>query len=46
MLGASFPGKERTAAPDHSPKSEIDAASLAVGARAMTAMAPDSLDQA
>lgn len=35
----------KTAAPNHSPKLEIDEASLAVGARAMTALALDYLGQ-
>ena len=35
----------KTAAPNHSPKFEIDEASLAVGARAMTALALDYLGQ-
>lgn len=45
FLGSSTPGKEKTAAPNHSPKFEIDEASLAVGAKAMTAMALDYLGQ-
>lgn len=45
FLGSSTPGKEKTAAPNHSPKFEIDEASLAVGAKAMTAMALDFLGQ-
>jgi len=45
FLGSSTPGKEKTAAPNHSPKFEIDEASLAVGARAMTALALDYLGQ-
>ncbi len=45
FLGSSTPGKEKTAAPNHSPKFEIDEASLAVGARAMSAMALDFLNQ-
>ena len=45
FLGSSTPGKEKTAAPNHSPNFEIDAASLAVGARAMTALALDFLAQ-
>ena len=46
FLGSSTPGKEKGAAPNHSPKFEIDEASLAVGARAMTALAVDYLAQA
>jgi len=45
FLGSSTPGKEKTAAPNHSPKFEIDEASLAVGARTMTALALDYLGQ-
>ena len=45
FLGSSTPGKEKTAAPNHSPKFEIDEASLAVGARAMTALTLDYLAQ-
>lgn len=45
FLGSSTPGKEKTAAPNHSPKFEVDEASLAVGARAMTALALDYLGQ-
>lgn len=45
FLGSSTPGKEKTAAPNHSPKFDIDEASLAVGARAMTALALDFLNQ-
>lgn len=45
FLGSSTPGKEKTAAPNHSPKFEIDEASLAVGARAMAALALDYLNQ-
>ena len=45
FLGSSTPGKEKTAAPNHSPKFEIDEASLAVGARAMAALAFDYLSQ-
>lgn len=45
FLGSSTPGKEKTAAPNHSPKFEIDEASLAVGARALAALAVDYLDQ-
>jgi amidohydrolase len=45
FLGSSTPGKEKTAAPNHSPKFEIDEASLAVGAKAMTALALDFLNQ-
>jgi amidohydrolase len=45
FLGSSTPGKEKTAAPNHSPSFEIDEASLAVGARAMTALALDFLAQ-
>ena len=44
-LGSSTPGKEKTAAPNHSPKFEIDEASLAVGTRAMAALALDYLNQ-
>lgn len=45
FLGSSTPGSEKTAAPNHSPKFFVDEASLAVGARAMTAMALDYLNQ-
>lgn len=45
FLGSSTPGKEKMAAPNHSPKFEIDEASLAVGARSMAALAMDFLDQ-
>lgn len=45
FLGSSTPGKEKTAAPNHSPKFEIDESSLAVGARAMTALTLDYLAQ-
>ena len=45
FLGSSTPGKEKTAAPNHSPKFEIDEASLPVGAKALTAIALDYLNQ-
>ena len=45
FLGSSTPGKEKTAAPNHSPKFELDEASLAVGARAMVALTFDYLAQ-
>jgi amidohydrolase len=45
FLGSTGPDKDAaTAAPNHSPKFDIDEAALAVGARAMTAMALDFLD--
>jgi amidohydrolase len=45
FLGSTDPKKDpATAPPNHSPKFEIDEASLAVGTRAMTAMALDFLD--
>ncbi|MGK5079584.1 amidohydrolase [Janthinobacterium sp. HLX7-2] len=44
FLGATDPKKDAaTAAPNHSPKFEIDEASLAIGTRAMTALALDFL---
>lgn len=44
FLGATGPGRNpATAAPNHSPKFEIDEAALAVGARTMTALALDYL---
>jgi amidohydrolase len=46
FLGATAPGKDPSAAaPNHSPKFEIDEAALAVGARTMTALALDYLGQ-
>ena len=46
FLGSTNPAKDpKTAAPNHSPKFEIDEAALAVGARAMTALAIDFLNQ-
>ena len=46
FLGSTDPKRDlKTAAPNHSPKFEIDEASLAVGARAMTALALDYLAQ-
>lgn len=46
FVGATSPGKDPArAAPNHSPKFEIDEAALAVGARAMTALALDYLAQ-
>lgn len=46
FLGSTDPKKSTaTAAPNHSPKFEIDEAALAVGARAMTALALDFLNQ-
>ena len=42
FLGSTDPKRDlKAAAPNHSPKFEIDEASLAVGARAMTALALD-----
>jgi amidohydrolase len=44
FLGSTGPKQDpKTAAPNHSPKFEIDEAALAVGARAMTALALDYL---
>lgn len=43
FLGSSTPGTERSAAPNHSPKFEIDEDSLAVGVRAMTMLTLDYL---
>lgn len=44
FLGSTGPDKDpATAAPNHSPKFEIDEAALAVGARAMTALTLDFL---
>ena len=43
FLGSSTPGKEKTAAPNHSPKFDIDEESLAVGARTLAALAIDFL---
>ena len=46
FLGSTDPKRDlKAAAPNHSPKFEIDEASLAVGARAMTALALDYLAQ-
>ena len=46
FLGSTTPGSDpKKAAPNHSPKFEIDEASLAVGVRAMTALAIDYLNQ-
>jgi amidohydrolase len=46
FLGSTGPKQDpKTAAPNHSPKFEIDEAALAVGARAMTALALDYLAQ-
>jgi metal-dependent amidase/aminoacylase/carboxypeptidase family protein len=46
FLGSTDPKKDpATAPPNHSPKFEIDEASLAVGARAMTALTLDFLKQ-
>jgi amidohydrolase len=46
FLGATSAGKDPASAPpNHSPKFEIDEAALAVGARAMTALALDYLAQ-
>ena len=46
FLGStSLKNDPRTAAPNHSPKFEIDEAALALGARTMTAMALDFLNQ-
>ena len=45
FLGATNPNKDPTTAPpNHSPRFDIDEAALAVGARAMTALALDFLD--
>jgi amidohydrolase len=45
FIGSTDPKKDpATVAPNHSPKFEIDEAALAVGARAMTAMALDYLN--
>ncbi len=44
FLGATAPGKDtKTAAPNHSPKFEVDDNALATGVRAMAAMALDYL---
>ena len=46
FLGSTDPKRDlKAAAPNHSPKFEIDEAALAVGARAMTALALDYLAQ-
>ncbi|MFL6716782.1 MAG: amidohydrolase [Burkholderiaceae bacterium] len=46
FLGSTSPKQDpKTAAPNHSPKFEIDEVALAVGARAMTALALDYLAQ-
>ncbi|MEN9879578.1 MAG: hypothetical protein RIQ55_224 [Pseudomonadota bacterium] len=47
FLGSTDPKKRdpKTAAPNHSPKFEVDEASLAVGATALSALAVDYLDQ-
>jgi amidohydrolase len=46
FLGSSTQGSDlKAAAPNHSPKFTIDEKSLAVGARAMSALAIDYLNQ-